>query len=71
MKIPFWTSDPVRDAEMYAYDTRPVIGTCEECGHDIHGKDKDYYEDDAYCMPDGAFVCADCLRDYCNRHYRI
>lgn len=71
MKLPFWTSDPVRDAEMYAHDDRPVLGECEECGCEIHGQNRDYYEDDGYLFDGGEYVCGDCLRDYCNKHFRI
>lgn len=66
-----WTDDPVRDADMYFRDDRPILGVCEECGLEIHGQNEDYYEDDAYVFDGGEFVCGDCLRAYCNQHFRI
>ena len=71
MRLPFFTSDPVRDAEMYAYDDRPVLGECDECGKELHGQNADYYADDAYIFDDGTIVCSDCLRKYCDEHFRI
>jgi hypothetical protein len=52
-------------------DDRPVIGQCAECGEDIHGGTDGYESDDYYSFEwMGDMVCDDCLRDYCNRHFR-
>lgn len=65
--------NPVLEAEFAAVDCRPVIGECEVCKCDIHSADDCgiYEEDDAYLFESGDIVCADCLRKYCNEHFRI
>lgn len=67
----FHRTEPWVDAEMYAYDDRPVMGECEICGCEIHGQSRDYYADDAYLFDGGEFVCSDCVTKYCDEHFRI
>lgn len=65
--------DPAIGAEIASIDWRPVIGECEVCKCDIHGADENgiYEADDGYRFEDGAMVCGDCLRKYCNENFRI
>jgi len=68
-----WSDDPVKDAEMYAYNLeikRPLIGECIICGREIRGEDDEYYKDDAYWINDD-LVCDDCLRDYAKKYLCI
>lgn len=70
----FFHNDPVKDADAYhraTRDTRPVIGYCSECNSELHGQDDKYEADDVYLFENGDTVCSDCLRTYCNRHFRI
>lgn len=71
----FMKHDPAADAEAYyqAYrrDDRPVIGYCAECNAELHGSDDTWEEDDAFLFDNGDLVCGDCIRDYCNKHFRI
>lgn len=57
------TNDPVADAEAYAIDKRPLLGTCAVCGKEIHGGSDRYEPDDAYLI-EGDYVCDDHLREY-------
>ena len=61
------TSDPVKDAENAALDTRPVLGYCTECGCEIHGGNEFFESDEAYCIDD-EYVCDGCLREYMNKY---
>lgn len=40
--------DPVRDAEDAQRDDRPIIGTCDECGGEIHGSAPGWHGDEIF-----------------------
>lgn len=69
MYVPYWTNDPVSDAERWASreDERPLLGKCEICGEEIHGGDGWYEPDDAYDI-DGELICDDCLRKWAEKY---
>lgn len=65
-----WTrDDPEWDADLFAIDTRPAIGTCKCCGHDICGSKGSYGGDAHYEFTDG-WVCktSDCYAKWSTEH---
>ena len=63
----FYTDDPIRDFERHDAELQRKIDRspkCEHCGEHVYGEDY-YYEinDDV--------VCFYCLRDYCEKHFKV
>lgn len=52
--------DPVADARDAQRDDRPVVGTCDECGEEIHGGTAGEYGDEIFKFGK-IMVHVDCL----------
>lgn len=63
-----WTrDDPVRDADLFAIDSRPVIGKCLRCGNEICGPKGGYGGDRRYEFLEG-MVCFSCYPEWSTSH---
>lgn len=60
-----YTDEPVIDAEEYCSreDPRPIVGTCEQCGHPVYGRSENYDGDECIEIP-GGLIHWDCWNDY-------
>lgn len=66
----FTRDDPVSDANRAMDDDRPVIGTCESCGEDIHGMDESE-EGDGHWNIDGCMYCENCGIQHLREEYYV
>lgn len=48
-------------------DTRPVIGNCAECGHELHTEDGSFLEDRIILFGKGEMCHVGCLHYYCRK----
>ena len=62
-------NDPVRRAEEYSVDRRPVFAVCGICGEIIHGADNIYSGDD-YVFLNGDPVHYECAKDWITENRR-
>lgn len=51
-------------------DTRPILGKCEVCKCDIHGKNELYEQDLCYDFGYG-LVCDRCMYEYVYDNFRL
>lgn len=59
------TANPIADAERHAEDSTPVIGVCEECGHDIH------VWQDAFRISARLILHEECLMKYARDYWNV